>query len=381
MAEIQKKKGTYFGTVTKILDASKNRISPKEAHFTSCSPWQILDPYLEASEKKQMVSELFSRNFKISLPKWELIDAPEYYGYRNKMEYSFWADDDGLSFAFFTRGGQGKYKADSCLLAKNNLNLVANSTLKVLNKHGIEGRALKSLIVRENINGKVIAALFVKNENFPELDFKTVGSIGFEVYYSDPKSPMSRPDKLLYKNNDAIFTEQIGGRKFGVNVLSFAQVNIPMFEQALSQISKQVDNDDIIDFYAGSGAIGLSVKANSILLIEENKQAVIEGNNNIVLNKIANAKFVCERSEKMIEHITKDKTIILDPPRAGLHQKITDTLNEALPPKIIYLSCNPATQARDISTLLANYNITFFEGYNFFPRTPHIETLAVLSKK
>ena len=76
-----------------------------------------------------------------------------------------------------------------------------------------------------------------------------------------------------------------------------------------------------------------------------------------------------------------DKTIIFDPPRAGLHDKVVQKTLEALPPKVMYLSCNPATQARDLALLQEAYEITYFEGFNFFPHTPHIETLAVLTKK
>ena len=83
-------------------------------------------------------------------------------------------------------------------------------------------------------------------------------------------------------------------------------------------------------------------------------------------------------SEKTLDYITSDKPVIFDPPRAGLHDAVTDRILEVLPPKIIYLSCNPATQARDIAKLQDSYKITHLEAFNFFPRTPHIETLAVM---
>jgi 23S rRNA (uracil1939-C5)-methyltransferase len=86
-------------------------------------------------------------------------------------------------------------------------------------------------------------------------------------------------------------------------------------------------------------------------------------------------------SEKALDYITADKPVIFDPPRIGLHDHVVERVLEVLPPKVIYLSCNPATQARDLAKLEAKYVIDFFEIYNFFPRTPHIETLAILTAK
>jgi 23S rRNA (uracil1939-C5)-methyltransferase len=83
-------------------------------------------------------------------------------------------------------------------------------------------------------------------------------------------------------------------------------------------------------------------------------------------------------TEKALEYIAGDKPVIFDPPRAGLHDKVVERVLKVLPPKVIYLSCNPSTQARDLAKLQAQYDIMFFEAYNFFPRTPHLETLAVL---
>jgi len=93
------------------------------------------------------------------------------------------------------------------------------------------------------------------------------------------------------------------------------------------------------------------------------------------------AEVVEASTEKALEYIVPDRTVIFDPPRAGLHPKVTERCLEVMPPQIIYLSCNPATQARDLAILQEKYTIDFFEVYNFFPRTPHIEVLAVLSRK
>jgi 23S rRNA (uracil1939-C5)-methyltransferase len=136
----------------------------------------------------------------------------------------------------------------------------------------------------------------------------------------------------------------------------------------------------LIDFYSGVGTIGLTIGGNDVTLVEVNEDAVREMRANIrTLHKSAEA--VLAPSEKALDYITSDATIILDPPRAGLHNDVTERLLESLPPRIIYLSCNPVTQARDVAQLLEKYEIVYHTGYNFFPRTPHIEHLVVLESK
>ena len=99
------------------------------------------------------------------------------------------------------------------------------------------------------------------------------------------------------------------------------------------------------------------------------------------INAPSGSKVILAQSEDALDYIVPDHNIIVDPPRAGLHTKLVDRLLEVLPPKIIYLSCNPVTQARDIKSLELAYDVEFISGYNFFPRTPHIECLAILVKK
>lgn len=384
-ADLYKKKGTLFGAATEIVTASKDRVEPKEDHFLSCSPWQILSKEKEAEYKKEVIKELFERQFSIKLPKFELVDTEDYYHYRNKMEYSFYGDEDGLSLAFYKRGSRGKYKVDGCVLAKEGINKAAQAIVVALNTLEIRAGDLKSLVLRENAQGEVIAALFTKREDIPLPDRSRQewysNLHGFSIYYSDPRSPVSVPTKLIFQEGTPEFSEKILDIDFNVNALSFAQVNIPIFEKALLRIKEFADGAQrVVDFYAGSGAIGLSIAASEVVLVEENKEGVEAGNRLIEANNIKDAKFINAKAEDALEYLGKD-LVIFDPPRSGLHPKIVKKLLEVLPEKIIYLSCNPATQGRDIAELSDNYDLEFFEGYNFFPRTPHVETLAVLKKK
>ena len=140
------------------------------------------------------------------------------------------------------------------------------------------------------------------------------------------------------------------------------------------------NNLPTLDLYSGVGTIGLTIGGDDITLVEINEHAVAEMQRNIAKLNRAKAKAILAPSEKSLEYITGEQIVIVDPPRAGLHTYVVRRLLETTPPRIVYLSCNPVTQARDVSLLQEKYHIIYHRGYNFFPRTPHVEYLVVLDK-
>ena len=168
----------------------------------------------------------------------------------------------------------------------------------------------------------------------------------------------------------------------------------------LTEIKKHIKTDKVLDLYSGVGTIGLSVaRDKKLTLVECDQSAFDEMVRNITIKDISrladndptksistanhvqndDTLAVLAKSENALDYIESNQTIILDPPRAGCDRRLIDKLLEVTPAKIIYLSCNPATQARDVSLLLEKYHISAVKTYNFFPRTPHIENLIVLS--
>ena len=136
-----------------------------------------------------------------------------------------------------------------------------------------------------------------------------------------------------------------------------------------------------LDLYAGVGTIGLTIGGGNVTLVEINADAVREMQRNITELDRTDVRAVLAPSEQALDYITGKEIVIVDPPRAGLHPDVIATLLQKLPPRIIYLSCNPVTQARDVALLQQNYRIVHHRGYNFFPRTPHIEHLIILDNK
>ena len=173
-------------------------------------------------------------------------------------------------------------------------------------------------------------------------------------------------------------TDTLCGQEYSYSPNGFFQINLPVYEMVLKEIQKHITTIRVLDLYSGVGSIGLSVaRDKDLTLVEINGAAYEEMQKNAAGT---NAKCVLAKSEDVTDYITPECTVILDPPRAGCDQKLIDKLNETQPEQIIYLSCNPITQARDIALLKEHYKIAELTPYNFFPRTPHIESLAILKK-
>ena len=267
---------------------------------------------------------------------------------------------------------------------------------------------------------------------------------GGEIIYSDPRSPASRITERLACFGNTTLTDTILGIPFRYACEGFFQVNIPVYEQALRDMrqwmphsrsdnqqrvisqkksgqhreskqhgssnsfsegfafpakarqERQLDQlaarrpeekdvyetgEPALDLYAGVGTIGLTIGSGNVTLVEINEHAVAEMQRNITELDRTDARAVLAPSEQALDYITGKEIVIVDPPRAGLHSDVIATLLQQLPPRILYLSCNPVTQARDVALLQQNYHIVHHRGYNFFPRTPHIEHLIILDNK
>ena len=372
---IKKRKDYVEAVAENIVEPSPERIMPSEENYLSTSPWQIMQYDAENKHKKEIISEIFGREH-INLPDFKFIFIEHMFEYRNKMEFSFWGDDAGLHLALHRRGSHGKEIVNGSKLALPAVNNGAKAILSELNGYDARAGSLKTVIVRSSQSSKVASSLFVKTEDFPTLNLPD-GIGGLNVWYSNPKSPASVMTKLLYSLGDDMVSDTLLGKDFVYNCDSFFQVNLPIFNEVLSTIKEYIIDGQAIDMYGGVGSIGVSV-ANAPTIIEINETATSMAKLN---TKNTNARVINTSSERALEYIEPENILIVDPPRAGLHGLIAKRILENPPKQIVYLSCNPSTQARDITLLKEKYDISFFEGYNFFPRTPHIETLAILQRK
>lgn len=384
---VKKKKDHLEAIATRILESSPERIEPKEEIFLSTSPWQMCHFEAEKKYKIEMAQEIYQRTGGLEREDpIEMVGDDRQYGYRNKMEFSFFEDEAGkIDLAFFMRGRRRKLAVEGSLLAEEAINATANHVLEWIRTTQMTTYNLKSLVVRSNGAGKAIAALFIKDRlSFEDYPAVTDTMEGFQLYYSTHKSPASVPTAKLYETGKDHLVANIRGRQLKFGLLSFFQINIPVFEQALEDISQFVDpSKDFVDFYSGVGAIGIPLAAQGkrVFMVDNNEEAIEYANQNIEVNGLSNAMAQCIPSEDITELISPERNIIFDPPRAGLHKKVVNRVLEVLPETIIYMSCNLSTHARDIQLLSEKYDVAFLKLYNFFPRTPHVEGLAVLKLK
>lgn len=393
---IKNKKDFLEAVAIQIITPSQDRTEPLDPHFLSSAPWQILSWEKENIYKLETAIEQYGKIGGLILssnpPKIETGNIQ--YGYRNKIEFSFapvnqndqtnGPDYVPVSLAFFERGKHKKIKIKKTELAEPIINEVASSILEWINNNKIPLRSLKSLIIRSNGSGQAIAGLFLKDklffDKYPNIN---ESFLGLTIYYSTHKSPASVPTNILYEVGQNFLIANIKGTKLKFGLLSFFQINIPIFETALDDIAAFIPpKASLVDFYSGVGAISLPLSYNreQTELVDNNKEAIEYASENINENNLKNCTAKCIPAENITEIISSEKIIILDPPRSGIHMKMIHTILMRKPPRIVYLSCNIATQARDIRLLGEEYSISFLKLYNFFPRTPHVEGLCVLDR-
>ncbi len=417
----KKRKGVLEGVATTFAAPSSDRMPPREDHFLSCSPWQILSPSAELQWKLAIARETYQKIGHIpeKSPLMQALGIATHgseYRYRNKMEYSFVDTEAGVSLAFYDRGLHTRTPIDECLLATPEITKAATAIVGWLRDKKIVAQDLKSLILRSGDAGalsrtgetgdvKVIVGLFCTRDL--KLDAQDVANQlqdvagqkilhGLHIFYSRPEHPAASADKLLSSHGASSLRQTVGLAGNGgaltleYGLLSFFQVNVPVFEKALADIIEQVPNDaDVLDFYSGVGSIGIAVatKAKHVTLVDSDEQGIDFAKKNLATNVAhtnttaatgAKVSALAASAESMTSLIHPEHTLIVDPPRIGLHNGVVQRILAVRPKRVVYLSCNLSTQARDIGALATAYTPVFARLYNFFPRTPHIEGLMVL---
>lgn len=345
---IKSKNSFDEGIALEFKTKSENRIEPKDEQYLSTSPWQILTDEAEIKEKTNILKELY-RN----LWKEEIIfhQSPKTWNYRNKMEYSLYYNFNReiIELAIHPRGSHSKMPIKTSSIEREEIFEKAQEIVKHLNETGDEARNYQSLLLRCNQNGDVEGGLFEKGKPHPVFN--------------------NLEDKIL-------------GKTYSYSPNGFFQINLGIYEIALNRIKELIDTvstANVLDLYSGVGTIGLSTAGDkNLTLVEVDKSAYKELEVNC--KDIKTAKPVLAKSEEALEYVEPDSVVIVDPPRAGCDKKLIEKLIEVKPKKIIYLSCNPITQVRDVELLVeAGAKLESLEGFNFFPKTPHIESLVSIS--
>jgi 23S rRNA (uracil1939-C5)-methyltransferase len=387
---LRRRKGALLCRVEEILKASPDRVPAREPHYLSCSPWQVMSYPAQLDAKRKILGELFP-----GVAPAPFVHAETVWGYRNKLEFSFTTDDGRLQLAFHQRGSPFRKVVlpDGCALAPDSMNRAAIELLDRLAARGVAERDLKSLVVRgSRTTGEALLGLYVSDEALaariaaPEwlLDPPLAHSAGLAVFYSDPLSPASVATRLLLRSGRQELTERVAGVDLSFPLEGFFQNHAEVFERAVAAIASQVPaGEQLVELYSGVGSIGLALagSAREIVAFEENPAAVEFA----LLNRdhlgAANYLPRAGRAQDVEDELLAGAgVLVVDPPRSGLHPKLVGGIARARPARLIYLSCNPANQARDLALLGPAYRLASLTGFDFYPQTPHLESLAVLDR-
>ncbi len=359
--------------------------------FGQCGGCKLLElPYEEQLKQKQeKVASLFPE----ALP---IIPSPEIYHYRNRMDYSF-----GPDYTIGLRSGRHTvYNVEKCLLADEKDVAILNRlryfmSFKKLHsyktKTGKEERGImRHVVVRhgKNIKNIILNILTSDKGEFPlEELWNKIKDLVDGVTWSINLSPADRSYGEIQKTfGQDHYVESLNNIKFKVPAQSFFQTNTHQAEKLIEivkQFTSLQGDETVLDLYSGTGSIGLSLadKAKQVVGIEENQDATKLSVDNAKLNNIDNYSAQAGRVEKIMPGFAgKADIVVMDPPRPGVHKKVLRKVCEIAPKKIVYVSCNPESQRRDVNILEENgYKIKNCQPLDMFPHTPHIENIILLA--
>ncbi len=375
--------------VVKILEPSPDRVESQESHYLTCSPWQVM-PYKQQLEEKKKVVKSMWQKFAHSLPQDDVsvIPSPVEWKYRNKLEFSVVDNEGEVSLAFHQRFRHSRYyNLDSCVLGSDDMNRVAKYILDTAVKNNYDAYAIKNVLVRYSFSTQsTIATLYTTNRDSKIFTAKSDRLSGFSIVYSDPKSPAAVTSSVLSVQGNFQLQENISGINLLYGANSFFQVNPDAFTLLLDDVKKELANKTgvLLDLYAGVGTIGfaLSNVFDKVYSVESNEEASDFAQKNVKMNKLDNIVIENGMAERqnLAELLSCADVVVVDPPRAGLHPKVVEKLRDYGPETLVYISCNPATQARDWEILKQVYNTSFWQLYDLYPQTPHVESVLILER-
>lgn len=401
---------------------SDNRTAPVCEHFGVCGgcKWQMLPYRLQLEFKQQQAVDNLTRIGKVNLPEvLPIIGCANTEFYRNKLEFTFsnkrWRtyeemkegkEFDTMNAVGFHIPGQFDKVLDinKCWLMDDVSNQIRNEIKRYAIEHDltffdlrVQQGFLRTMMVRTTSTGALmlIVVFFYEDEVLRKALLKHIDQkfpqITSLLYVINSKANDTITDRevFVYKGADCIY-EEMEGLKFKIGPKSFFQTNsFQAYElyKVARDFAGLTGNETVYDLYTGTGTIALFVagKCKEVIGIEYVPEAIEDAKVNADLNGITNTKFFAGdmkdifTKEFFTEH-GKPDVIITDPPRTGMHNDVIEAILKAVPQKIVYVSCNPATQARDISLLSEEYEVIKVQPVDMFPHTHHIENVLLLEK-
>ncbi len=396
-AEIIIEKSDYnVARCVEILEPSPARIEPLCPIYKICGgcQFQHIDYETQVQIKKDVLIDTLRHIGKTEICSTKVNFGEPWY-YRNRAQLPV-QNKDGLKIGYFKKGTHEVVDHNVCYINQKEINntltilreRIKDSNIEIYDEASQKGN-LRHIVIKRGVRTKQIFVIFVArkdalSKNFYEKLMEEIPEIaGIGLNINKEKTNRILGNKNILLAGSGVYEEIVNNKKFQIGPTSFFQINIPVFEKIIEKIKEEIQGSIVVELYAGVGVIGICIaqQCNNLVVIEENAGSVREGVNNARLNNIENIEFVQGRVEKKLNIVEKCDTLIMDPPRKGVGEDIIKNITKMGIRKIIYLSCNPATLARDASLLIKNgYHIKDVDLFDMFPQTYHIESLMVFEK-
>ncbi len=420
--QVTKKRSSFLeARAIHFHEYSKDRIEPVCEHFGTCGgcKWQMLPYPKQLKFKQQQVVDNLTRIGKLELPEISsIIGSAKSEFYRNKLEFTFsnrkWLTTQELnsgkdfnmnSVGFHIPGMFDKVlDIHKCWLQDD----ISNQLRNEVRRYAIENKLtffdlrqqegfLRTMIVRTSTTGELMLIMVFFHEDekarvaLLQHMADTFPQINSLLYIINAKAndTITDQDVHLFSGRDHIF-EEMEGLKFKIGPKSFFQTNsLQAYElyKKTREMAQLTGQEIVYDLYTGTGTIAnfIAHQARKVIGIEYVPEAIEDAKVNAALNNIDNALFFAGDmkdllNEEFMQKHGKPDVIITDPPRAGMHNKVIEAILFAAPQRIVYVSCNPATQARDVSLLTSSYKVSQVQPIDMFPHTHHVENIVLLEK-
>ena len=352
--------------VLNYIKKSNDRLDIRCPYYSSCGSCQFLNMNLEKENefKTDKIKNLVKRIGGIDEDIVDDCVSVNEYNYRNKATFHVHLNKLG----YYEEKSNSLVEIDNCMILRDEINAVIPKLQEIVENK--ENNITEIMVRVANTNSNIMVNFTGEVNN---LD-------GIEDYFDD----VFVNDKLIIGNN---LISTIGRFEFKVSPKSFFQVNGLMVENLYNEVleyCKKYKPENVLDLYCGTGTIGIYIsdEVNRVLGIDMSTSSINNALDNREINNIKNVEFVCSKVEDYIDKIIgKHDLVVVDPPRAGLDKKTVEYLKKISSYGIIYISCDPATMARDLRELSDTYKVVSIKPFNMFPKTYHVECVCVLELK
>ena len=397
-----------FAKVRSFITPSPDRIDPDCSAYSKCGGcvFRHITYEAEAKIKQQFVADSFRRIGGIDIPLEPIIAAQGRTGYRNKAQFPVEKDENGLKIGFFSSHSHRVVECRDCPLQprefENILNVfekyVIENNISIYDETAHSGLLRHICIRRAAATGETMVCAVTNDKALPREDElvrvltdcdASIRSIVININREKTNVIFGRTCRSIYGNG--YIEDILCGCRFRISMLSFYQVNPVQAEKLYNKAAQYAGltgSETVLDLYCGTGTIGLTMaeKAKKIIGVEIVPDAVEDAKINAGLNGVSNAEFICADASQAAEKLEKDgvkpDVVILDPPRKGCSKDVLKTVAKMNPAKIVYISCDPATQARDCVVLgELGYKAETACPVDMFPGCGHCECVALITKQ